>query len=58
MSRVRVKVCGMTRAEDVREAVRLGADAIGFVLWDRSPRAIGSADAARVAAIIPPLRST
>lgn len=54
MSRTRVKICGMTRAEDVREAVRLGADAIGFVLWAGSPRAIGTAEAARIAATMPP----
>ena len=50
----RIKVCGMTRAEDVREAVRQGADAIGFVLWAASPRAVAVADAARIAAAVPP----
>jgi len=54
MSRPRIKICGMTRAEDVREAVRLGADAIGFVLWERSPRCIGVDEAARIASAIPP----
>jgi len=54
MTRPRIKVCGMTRVEDVRQAVRLGADAIGFVLWDGSPRAISLEAAARIAATIPP----
>ena len=33
--RVRVKICGLTRSEDVREACRLGADALGFVFYPR-----------------------
>lgn len=35
----RVKVCGVTRAEDARLAVELGASAVGFVFWPDSPRA-------------------
>jgi len=35
-----VKLCGMTRAEDVALACELGADAIGFVLWPESPRCV------------------
>jgi phosphoribosylanthranilate isomerase len=54
MTRPRIKICGMTRAEDVREAVRLGADAIGFVLWEGSPRHIDNEQAARLAAAMPP----
>jgi phosphoribosylanthranilate isomerase len=37
-SAVRVKICGVTRAEDARLAAELGAAAIGFVLWPGSPR--------------------
>src|SRR5262245_59292687 len=33
-----VKVCGITRAEDARAAVAAGADWLGFILWDGSPR--------------------
>ena len=36
----RVKICGITRAEDAALAVGLGADAIGFVFWPASPRAV------------------
>lgn len=35
---MRVKFCGITRVEDAREAVRLGAWAIGLNYWDQSPR--------------------
>ena len=36
--RTRVKICGLTREQDVDAAVEAGADAVGFVLYDRSPR--------------------
>ena len=36
----RVKVCGMTRAEDVRCAVDAGAQAVGFVHYGPSPRSV------------------
>ena len=38
MSRTRIKLCGMTRAEDVLLAVESGADYIGLILAPRSPR--------------------
>jgi phosphoribosylanthranilate isomerase len=52
--RPRVKICGLTRWEDADLAVRLGADALGFVLWDRSPRHIAAAEVAAIAARLPP----
>ena len=38
--RTRVKICGLTRFEDAELAVQLGADALGFVFWPDSPRAV------------------
>ena len=55
MNRPRVKICGLTRAADAALAVELGADAIGFVFWAKSPRAIDPATAAAFQAGLPPL---
>lgn len=43
--RTRIKICGLTREADVDAAVRAGADAVGFVLYEQSPRHV-SADRA------------
>jgi indole-3-glycerol phosphate synthase len=42
MSRPLVKVCGLTRQEDVDAAVEAGADLVGFILADESPRRAGT----------------
>ncbi len=49
----KVKVCGITRLPDALLASDLGASAIGFVFWERSPRAIDPQSAARIAARVP-----
>lgn len=54
MSRTRIKICGLTRAEDVCAAVEHGADAIGFVFYPPSPRAICFDRAAELVALLPP----
>ena len=46
MPRTRIKICGLTRDDDVGAAVASGADALGFVFYPPSPRYV-SADAAR-----------
>lgn len=56
--RTRVKICGITRPEDGRAAARLGADAIGLVFYDHSPRAVSLDQAAAVMAGLPPFVTT
>lgn len=52
--RTRIKICGLTREADVLDAVAAGADAIGFVLYKKSPRHVSPARAAELAALLPP----
>jgi phosphoribosylanthranilate isomerase len=52
--RTRIKICGLTREADVDEALAAGADAIGFVLYPKSPRAVTLDRAAALAARLPP----
>ena len=54
MNRTRIKICGLTREEDVDAAVAAGADAIGFVIYAASPRDVSPARAAELAARLPP----
>jgi phosphoribosylanthranilate isomerase len=48
-----VKICGMTDERAVQSAVEAGADAVGFVFFDKSPRNIAPHEAARLAASVP-----
>ena len=47
---VALKICGITRAEDLRACVELGVDAIGLNLWPGSKRYIETVDAAQMLA--------
>ena len=49
----RIKVCGITRVEAAALAADLGAAAIGFIFWPRSPRFVDPARAAAIAAALP-----
>jgi phosphoribosylanthranilate isomerase len=52
--RTRIKICGLTREADVAAAVDAGADAVGFVLFDKSPRHVTLDRAAALARALPP----
>lgn len=52
--RTRIKICGFTREADVDAAVAAGADAVGFVLYAKSPRAVSVDRAAQLARRLPP----
>ena len=52
-TRTRIKMCGFTREADVDAAVQAGADAIGFVLYPPSPRAVSIERAAELTARLP-----
>ena len=58
MHRTRIKICGLSREEDVRAAVSAGADAIGFVFYPPSPRFVSFERAAELARLIPPFVTT
>ena len=52
--KTRIKVCGLTREGDVDAAVAAGVDALGFVLYAPSPRAVSLERAAQLAQHLPP----
>ncbi len=58
MSRTRVKICGITNVTDALAAVESGADAIGLVFYEPSPRAVTIVQAVEIASVIPAFVST
>ena len=53
-----VKICGITRLEDAEAAIELGAGAIGFVFWPKSPRYLDPERARTIVAALPPFIAT
>ncbi|MFM8899679.1 MAG: phosphoribosylanthranilate isomerase [Burkholderiales bacterium] len=52
--RTRIKICGITRAQDLDAAVQAGADAVGFVFYSASARCVTIELAAELASRLPP----
>ena len=53
----RVKICGLTRPEDIDGAVQFGADALGLVFYEPSPRSVSLELAAELAKRVPAFMS-
>jgi phosphoribosylanthranilate isomerase len=50
----RIKICGITREQDLRAVANSGADAIGLVFYDKSPRHVSAQQAAELVRHAPP----
>ena len=57
-NRTRIKICGITRAEDLQQAAVLGADAVGFVFYPKSKRYVSPTQAAKLSGKAPVFLNT
>jgi phosphoribosylanthranilate isomerase len=57
-SRTRIKICGLSRSEEIDAAVAAGADAVGLVFYPSSPRYVTPQAAQKLVAAAPPYIST
>jgi phosphoribosylanthranilate isomerase len=53
----RIKICGITRVQDAQMAATSGADAIGLVFYEKSPRYVTVQQAMHIVAVVPPFVS-
>lgn len=53
MKRTRIKICGITRAADAEQVVASGADAVGLVFYEASPRNVDIQQAKLIARSVP-----
>jgi phosphoribosylanthranilate isomerase len=58
IQRTRIKLCGLTRPQDIQDAIAAGADAIGLVFYPPSPRSLTPEQAAELLRGLPPFIAT
>ncbi|MBU2739355.1 phosphoribosylanthranilate isomerase [Acidithiobacillus concretivorus] len=55
---IRAKICGITHVDDAVAAARVGADAVGLVFYEKSPRAVSVSRAREILQALPPFVSS
>lgn len=58
IDRIRVKICGITRADDIQTVANAGADAVGLVFYPPSPRSVSVAEAVQLVKSLPAFVTT